>query len=88
MDSTNQVIQDLQTNGIMSKWEKESINKKYLKAPEPTKEPRRLDLGQLMGGLIMFVVGWAVGILFFILEIISLKVKIVRKFINFIMKSK
>ena len=64
------------------------MNTKYLKAPEPTKEPKRLDLGQLMGGLIMFVLGWAVGILIFLLEIISLKVKFVRNFIKFIMKTK
>lgn len=88
VDSANRVIQDLQTNGMMSQWEKESMDPKYLKAPEPTKEPKRLDLSQLLGGLIIFVLGWVAGILFFFLELVSLKIKFVRSFINFITKSK
>ena len=82
----NQVIRSLQTNGLMSEWEKQSMDKKYLKAPEAAIGPKKLDLDQLLGGIIVFVLGLIVGVFIFILEIISIKIKFIKKIIHFIMK--
>lgn len=88
LNAANDVIEALQTNGIMSYWRSQTMNIKFLKAPPEPKEPRKLDLDQLMGGVYLFCVGLMAGIVVFVLELLSIKIYYLRHVIKWIMKSK
>lgn len=68
VDQVNEVIQSVASNGLLNQWTKQSINEKYLKSPALDKEPKQLQLDQLMGGLFLYIAGLCVSIFIFALE--------------------
>ena len=75
----NQVIEAVTSNGLISKWTTDSMNKKYLKKLPANKSPRELQLDQIMGALILFMVGMLGGSLVFALENTSNFIRFVKK---------
>lgn len=72
------VIAAIQTNGLISHWEKAIFDKKYLTRPEPTNIIRNLNLEQLLGCFKIFLMGLFFSIFVFVLECLSLKFLLIR----------
>ena len=72
----NYMIDNLHSNGMISYWESAIIDKKYLKPPPIPKKPRKLDLTQMSGIFIIFLIGTFSALLLFAVEIITIKCKI------------
>lgn len=84
----NQIIGVLQTNGIISRWERQSIDHKYINRPPVSKRPKTLNLDQVMGGICIYFIGLGIGFLVFVLEIVSLKIASFRNIYEWIIKVK
>lgn len=69
----NDLINSLNSNGMIFYWEHKSMDMKYLKASPKANEPRILDLHQLAGGFIILLLGLSVSSLLFVMEIIKMK---------------
>ena len=88
LNAANDVMEALQTNGLMSYWRSITMDIKFLKGPPEPREPRKLDLDQLMGGVYLFCVGLMTGIMVFMLELLSIKVHFLKIILKWILKSK
>lgn len=82
--SINKKIGDFQSSGLFQMWERASMDYKYLFKPPAKKEPRKLNISQLLGGFEILILGFITGFLILILEIISFKIAVLRKFFEFI----
>ena len=70
----NKIIGALYSNGLISYWEKQSLNFKYLKGPLEQKKPKRLSVGHILGGVWILLIGLVSGLIVLALEFISVKV--------------
>ena len=75
----NDVIEAVTSNGLISKWTTDSMSEKYLKKLPANKSPRQLQLDQIMGALVLFMVGILGGIIVFALENTSNFIRFVKK---------
>ena len=82
--AVNKKIGDFQTSGLFNNWERAAMDYKYLFKPPAKKEPRKLNISQLMGGFEILIMGFVSGFFILILEIISFKVALLKKFFEFI----
>lgn len=71
----NKIIAAMLTNGLMSYWESELMNTKYLKRQPSSRSPIKLDFDQLAGGLLILIIGLTLSILVFLVELISVEIK-------------
>ena len=84
----NEIIGSLQTNGIISRWERQSIDKRYLNRPSVPKRPKTLNLDQVMGGICIYFIGLGISLLIFLLELVSLKITSLKNMYEWIIKVK
>ena len=78
----NEVIESLQTNGLISHWRSQTMNIKYLKGPPKTKEPKKLEMEQMAGGIYLFCGGLIASFTVFLIELISIRINYVRNIFN------
>lgn len=83
----NQIMGMLFSNGLISLWEKQTMNMKYFNGPSKQKEPKQLTYGHISGGLWILFIGILSGFLVFVLEIISMKVYWLKNIFDSLMKS-
>lgn len=83
----NYLINQLQASGLVNYWESQSMNKKYFNPMPTPKEPKKLNLQQLAGGFIILMAGLFAALFIFILEKITLKIRIFVNTFEWILKS-
>jgi hypothetical protein len=76
----NENILYLQSNGLMQTWAKQFVDYSYLKE-KSINEPKVLVLDQLLGAFELLAFGFAISLLSFVVEIISTKVLLLRRFV-------
>lgn len=87
VDEADNVIKAYQTNGMIALWEKNLIDTKFLIRPLPTKKAQILDLNQLMGGFLIFLLGLWISFIVFVMEYVSLKFGLLKKYLTWIHKT-
>lgn len=84
----NKYISDYQTIGLLTNWEKFFMDYKYLKRPPAKKDPKKLNLDQLMGGFEILLLGIALGVFLLLIEALSLKILFLRDIMENILSSR
>ena len=77
----NENILSLQSNGLMVTWSKKFVDYSYLKE-KTTNEPKVLVFHQLLGAFELLTLGFAISLLSFIVEIISIKASFLRRLVK------
>lgn len=78
----NNNLIDFNTYGFVKLWKSKFIQKRYL-FKQINKEPKDLQISQLLGGFEMLCMGLAISFLAFVIELLTLKLKILKKLLNF-----
>ena len=73
--TVNVVIADIVQNGLISYWENDLMNEKYLSRPPITKDPKKLEFHQLSGGFFILIMGLILSLIIFLMELILNKFK-------------
>ncbi|CAO1425859.1 unnamed protein product [Diamesa serratosioi] len=68
VESFNDNIAKLNAAGLIDYWTKKYIKLKYLYGIEPPREPKRLNISQLIGGFQICFAGLGIGLILFIRE--------------------
>lgn len=79
----NHHILKLTSNGLIDSWAFKQINKSFLKYKQLDNSPKKLSISQLGGGFRLLEVGLVAGLVLFVLELISMKLQLVNRALNF-----
>ena len=79
VDTVNNLIQGLQSNGILSLWVKQAFDRKYLVRPIELKKAKSINIDHFKGALTIYMVGLVISFLIFNSENLSLKLIFVRR---------
>lgn len=78
----NRMLRRFKANGLISFWIRDAIASRYLVKPPAPKEPKKLNIDQLMGGVCLLAFGLLIGLFFFIIELTSLKIRQLKSIVN------
>lgn len=77
----NNHILNFRSNGLMGTWVKKFVDNSYL-VYQPSTEPRAMGLLTILGSVQLLLVGYLIGALIFIAEMLSRRYESLRDFFN------
>ena len=78
------LINQLGSSGLIKQWASQSVDKRYLKEQSPHQEPKKLSNAHLKGMYEIFLLGLGLSFFVFILELLSLRNKRIKRIMDVI----
>jgi hypothetical protein len=79
----NKQLIALTTHGFIKQWKYSFIERRFLTKPKQNPEPKKLNLSQVKGGFQLLLFGAFMAGVVFLLELLSVRLKMLRTFFDF-----
>lgn len=74
----NEKLSLMKAAGLIDFWASDYIKMEFLRPPQGTSSPKKLNLSQMLGGFQILLVGYAIGVVAFVCELSSIRIVIMR----------